>query len=72
MEDHSYKVIELVGSSTVGIEDAISHALARAARTLHGLRWFQVTEVRGSVGADGKVGHYQVTLKVGFTLDANG
>jgi flavin-binding protein dodecin len=68
MEDHSYKVIELVGSSTVGLEDAINNALGRAARTLHGLRWFQVTEVRGSV-ADGKAGHYQVTLKVGFTLD---
>lgn len=72
MEDHSYKVIELVGSSSAGIEDAIQHALARAARNLHGLRWFQVTEIRGSIGGDGKVGHYQVTLKVGFTLDATG
>jgi hypothetical protein len=69
MEDHSYKVIELVGSSTTSVEDAIQHALGRAARNLHGLRWFQVIEIRGSV-ADGKVGHYQVTVKVGFTVDA--
>jgi hypothetical protein len=69
MEEHSYKVIELVGSSSAGLEDAIANALARASRNLHGLRWFQVTEIRGSV-AQGQVGHYQVTLKVGFTLDS--
>ena len=65
------KGIEPVDSSTTSIDDAINDALGRAARTLHGLRWFQVTEIRGSV-ADGKVGHYQVTLKVGFTLDPPG
>jgi flavin-binding protein dodecin len=67
MQDHIYKVIELVGSSETSIEDAIQTAVARASKTLKNLRWFQVVETRGQI-EDGKVRHYQVTLKVGFTL----
>lgn len=67
-EHHVYKVIEIVGSSPDGIEDAIATALQRASLTLRHIRWFEVAETRGQV-ADGKVAHYQVTLKVGFTMD---
>ena len=68
MSDHVYKSIELTGSSSRGIEAAIEGAIAKASATLHNLQWFQVIETRGHI-ADGKVAHYQVTLKVGFTLD---
>ncbi|HEX6376206.1 MAG TPA: dodecin [Allosphingosinicella sp.] len=68
MSDNVYKVIEIVGSSPTGIEDAIEGAIARAAATVRDIRWFEVTETRGHV-EDGKVGHYQVTLRIGFTLD---
>lgn len=68
MPDHVYKVIEVVGSSKTSIEDAIQGAIMRSARTLHNLDWFEVAETRGHV-VDGKVGHYQVVLKVGFRLD---
>ena len=68
MSDHVYKVVELVGSSTESIEDAIQGAVARANRTLRNLRWFEVMETRGQI-ADGKIQHYQVTLKVGFTME---
>ena len=68
MHDHIYKVVELVGSSQTSIEDAVQGAIARASRTLRHLRWFEITQTRGHV-ADGKVQHYQVTLKAGFTLD---
>jgi len=68
MENHVYKLIELTGTSATGIEDAVNNALARAAKTVRELRWFQVTETRGEI-ANGKVSHWQVTLKVGFTLD---
>ncbi len=67
MTDHTYKVIELVGSSPNSIEDAIQTAVARASSTLENVRWFEVTETRGHV-ENGKVTHYQVTLKLGFTL----
>jgi len=68
MADHVYKSIEITGSSATSVEDAINGAIARAAKTLHNLRWFQVSEVRGSI--DGaRVAHWQVTMKVGFTLD---
>ena len=70
MSEHVYKTVELVGSSTRGMEDAIRNAIARAGRTLRNLRWFQVVETRGEI-AEGKVAHWQVTLKVGFTLDDN-
>ncbi|MGH1572044.1 dodecin [Methylobacterium sp. P31] len=68
MSDHVYKVIELVGSSTASIEDAIQSAVARASQTVRNLRWFEVLETRGQV-ENGKVVHYQVTLKVGFTME---
>ena len=71
MSEHVYKTVELVGSSTAGMEEAIRNAIARAGRTLRNLRWFQVMETRGEI-AEGKVSHWQVTLKVGFTLDDNG
>ena len=67
MEDHVYRVIELAGSSTKSIEDAIQQAVARASKTLDGLRWFEVVETRGHI-EDGKVSHWQIVLKVGFTL----
>ena len=67
MSDHTYKVIELVGSSTASIEDAIQCAVNRASSTLENVRWFEVTETRGHV-ENGRVTHYQVTLKLGFTL----
>ncbi len=66
--DHLYKIIELAGSSATGIEDAINNALGRASKTLHQLRWFEVVSTRGQI-EDGKVAHYQVVLKVGFTLE---
>lgn len=68
MTDHTYKLVELVGSSPNGIEAAIENAVARAGRTVRNLRWFEVVQVRGHI-EDGKVAHYQVLLKVGFTLD---
>jgi len=68
MQDHIYRVIELVGSSETSIEDAISTAIARAHKTLRNLRWFEVVQTRGHV-ENGKVAHYQVTLKVGFTME---
>ncbi len=67
MQDHIYKIIQIAGSSETSIEDAIQQAIARAARTLDNLRWFEVIETRGHIEG-GKVHHYQVTLKVGFTL----
>jgi dodecin len=68
MSNHVYKVIELVGSSTKGTDDAIQNAIARAAKTLKNLDWFEVLETRGHL-ADGKIAHYQVKLKVGFRLE---
>jgi len=68
MPDHVYKTVELTGSSTVGTDDAIRKAIARASKTLHNLRWFEVAEVRGHI-EKGSVAHWQVTLKVGFSLD---
>jgi len=68
MSDSIYKVIELVGSSPTSIEDAIEGAITRASTTVRDIRWFEVLETRGHV-ENGKVAHYQVTLKIGFTLD---
>jgi len=68
MSNHVYKTIELTGSSPKGLEDAIANAVKKASQTLHNLRWFQVTETRGEI-EKGKVAHWQVTMKVGFTLD---
>jgi flavin-binding protein dodecin len=69
MKDPVYKLIELTGSSTTSIEDAVDKALQRAHKTLKKLSWFQVMETRGSINK-GKVNHWQVTLKVGFEIDA--
>jgi flavin-binding protein dodecin len=68
MEDHVYKVLELVGSSEKSIEDAIQNAITRASKTLRDMKWFEVLETRGHI-ENGSVRHYQVTLKVGFTLE---
>jgi flavin-binding protein dodecin len=68
MPDHIYKTIELVGSSASGVEDAIRKAVAKASQTVRNLRWFEVIETRGHIEG-GKVAHWQVTLKLGFTLE---
>ncbi len=68
MPNHVYKVIEVVGSSAVGTDDAIRNAIEKAGKTLRHMNWFQVIETRGHV-ADGKVAHFQVVLKVGFRLE---
>jgi flavin-binding protein dodecin len=65
---HVYKVVELVGSSTSSIEDAINTAISRASETLRNLRWFEVLHTRGHI-EEGQTVHYQVTLRVGFTLE---
>ncbi len=64
---HTYKKIEMVGSSMTSIEDAIHNALAECHKTISNMDWFEVTETRGHI-VDGKVGHFQVTLKVGFRI----
>jgi flavin-binding protein dodecin len=68
MSNHVYKSIELTGSSPKSIDQAIANAVAKASKSLHNLRWFQVIDTRGEI-EKGKVAHWQVTLKVGFTLD---
>ena len=68
MSEHVYKTIELTGSSTKSIEAAIEGAIAKASKSVRNMQWFQVTETRGHI-VEGKIGHYQVTLKVGFTLE---
>ena len=68
MSNHIYKKIELVGSSPDSIEDAVQNAISKAAKSLRNLRWFEVLETRGQIEED-KIGHWQVTIKVGFTLD---
>jgi hypothetical protein len=67
-DDHIYRVIELVGTSEESIEDAVTSAIARASSTLRNLRWFEVVRTSGHI-TDGMVRHYQVTLKVGFTME---
>jgi dodecin len=68
MSDHIYKTIELVGSSSKGVEDAVQKAVAKAAETVRNLRWFQVVDTRGHIEG-GRIAHWQVTLKLGFTLE---
>jgi flavin-binding protein dodecin len=68
MSDHVYKKIELVGSSPTSIEEAVANALSRAQKTIRNMRWFEVVETRGHID-EGKINHWQVTVKVGFTLD---
>ncbi|WP_449867075.1 dodecin [Neiella holothuriorum] len=68
MSDHTYKLTELVGSSPDGVESAVNNALARASKSIRNMRWFEVKEVRGHID-EGQVAHWQVTIKVGFTLE---
>lgn len=68
MADHIYKKVEITGTSKKSMDEAIQNAIHRAAKTLHNMRWFEVVETRGEI-EDGKVGHWQVTVKVGFTLE---
>jgi hypothetical protein len=68
MPNHIYKKIEITGSSDKSIEDAVQRAVEHAAKTVRGMRWFEVVETRGDI-TDGKVNHWQVTIKIGFTLD---
>jgi flavin-binding protein dodecin len=68
MTNHVYKTIELTGSSSESIEAAIASALERASQTLRNMRWFEVVDIRGHI-ENGKVSHYQVTMKLGFTLE---
>ncbi|MFJ9911022.1 dodecin [Actinacidiphila glaucinigra] len=71
MTDHTYRVTEIVGSSSEGLDAAIRNGLSRASETLRNLDWFEVTQIRGHL-EDGQVGHYQVGLKVGFRIEENG
>jgi dodecin len=68
MSEHVYKKIEIVGSSPNGFENAVKNALTRAEKTVRSMRWFEVTETRGEID-NGKIAHWQVTLKIGFTLE---
>ncbi|HZF82587.1 MAG TPA: dodecin [Burkholderiaceae bacterium] len=68
MSHHVYKILELTGSSPSGSDDAVQRAIAKASETVRNIQWFEVVETRGHV-SDGKVAHWQVTLKVGFTLE---
>jgi flavin-binding protein dodecin len=68
MANHTYKKIELVGSSAKSVDDAIQSAIMRASKTTRGLDWFEVKEIRGHI-ADGKIAHYQVSMKVGFRIE---
>lgn len=68
MSDHVYKIVELTGSSKKSAEDAVQQAIAKAAKSLYNMRWFEVVNTRGHL-VDGKVDHWQVTIKLGFTLE---
>ena len=68
MANHTYKQIELVGSSPKSIEDAVSGAISKASQTIHNMRWFEVLSTRGHID-NGTIDHWQVTIKIGFTLD---
>jgi hypothetical protein len=68
MSEHVYKKLELVGSSKQSMEDAVQNAIARASKTIRNMRWFEVCETRGHI-VDNRIDHWQVTVKIGFTLD---
>lgn len=68
MSEHVYKKIELTGSSSVSVEDAIQRAIQKASESVRNMRWFEVMETRGYI-EDGQIAYYQVTLKIGFTLE---
>jgi len=67
-DHHTYKKLEIVGSSTTSVEDAINNALAETSKSIKNMEWFEVAETRGHI-QDGKVAHYQVTLKIGFRIE---
>jgi flavin-binding protein dodecin len=69
-DHHIYKKLEMVGSSKISIEDAIENALAECHKSVKNMDWFEVVETRGHI-VDGKVGHYQVTIKIGFKIDGS-
>ncbi|WP_455353326.1 dodecin [Streptomyces sp. SYSU K217416] len=71
MSNHTYRVTEIVGSSTEGVDQGIRNGIARASQTLRNLDWFEVVQVRGHI-ENGQIAHYQVTMKVGFRLDDEG
>jgi flavin-binding protein dodecin len=68
MSDHVYKIIELTGSSAKSFDDAVQNAISKASKTMRNMHWFQVTETRGHIDG-GRLAHWQVTLKIGFTLE---
>ena len=68
MSEHVYRITEVVGSSEQGVDDAVRRAIARATETIRNVRWFQVSEIRGQVAED-TIQHWQVTVKIGFTLE---
>lgn len=68
MTNHVYKLLELTGSSNTTVEDAVANAIAKAAKTMRNMHWFQVIDTRGQI-ANGKIAYWQVTLKIGFTLE---
>lgn len=69
MSAHVYKLVELVGSSTVGVDDAIRNAVETASKSIRNMDWFETSEIRGHI-ADGKIAHWQVKLKVGFRVES--
>ncbi|MGC5341859.1 dodecin [Streptomyces sp. DT24] len=71
MTNHVYRVTEIVGTSHEGVDDAVRKGVARASETLRNLDWFEIKEVRGHI-EDGRIEHFQVTLKIGFRLDGDG
>lgn len=68
MSDHIYKKIEITGTSANSQEEAVENAISRASQSIHNLRWFEVIDTRGNI-KDGKIDHWQVTIKIGFTMD---
>ena len=68
MSEHVYKTIELTGSSTTGVEDAVNRAVSKASQTVRNMRWFEITDIRGMIEGDA-VGYWQVTVKLGFTME---
>ncbi len=68
MSDHVYKTLEITGSSRNSVEEAVQTAISRTGETVHNLRWFEVSDIRGHI-ADGKLDHWQVTIKLGLTID---
>ena len=68
MSNHVYKSLELTGSSSTSIEDAVGNAIGKASKTIHSLRWFEITNIRGEV-ENNAIAYWQITMKVGFTLD---